>query len=162
MPVIASGTSAIAPTATAITPKPIRMLKASEPVDFIDNRLQLVRFGLRDLAVLKQLRKIEHDFHGIPRLLPRGFIAWRAKAAVSSAITTSCRSGERQMNAEAPAVRGHPRMILMLEGFALFALCIFAYAKLGYSWWLFGALILAPDLGMIGYLRNAKAGRAAL
>jgi hypothetical protein len=62
------------------------------------------------------------------------------------------------MNAEAPAVSGHPRIMLMLEGFALFALCIFIYAKLGHSWWLFGALILAPDLGMIGYLRNAKLG----
>ncbi len=62
------------------------------------------------------------------------------------------------MKSEAPAVSGHPRMILMFEGFALFALCIFGYAKLGYSWWLFGALILAPDIGMIGYLRNAKTG----
>lgn len=62
------------------------------------------------------------------------------------------------MNPEAPAVSGHPRMILKLEGLALFALCIFAYAKLGYSWWLFGALILVPDLGMAGYLRNARTG----
>jgi hypothetical protein len=62
------------------------------------------------------------------------------------------------MNPEAPAVNGHPRTMLMAEGFALFALCIFVYAKLGYSWWLFASLILAPDLGMIGYLRNAKTG----
>ena len=62
------------------------------------------------------------------------------------------------MNPKSPAVTGHPRMILMLEGFALFALCVFAYAKLGYSWWLFAALILAPDIGMIGYLRNPKTG----
>lgn len=62
------------------------------------------------------------------------------------------------MNREAPAVSGRPRIILMLEGLALFALCIFAYYRLGYSWWLFGALILAPDLGMAGYLRNAKTG----
>jgi hypothetical protein len=62
------------------------------------------------------------------------------------------------MNPHAHAVTGHPRTMLMLEGFALFALCLFAYAKLGYSWWLFGALILAPDLGMAGYLRNAKVG----
>ena len=62
------------------------------------------------------------------------------------------------MNPDAPAVNGHPRMILMAEGLALFAFCIFAYAKLGFSWWLFGALILAPDLGMVGYLRNAKLG----
>lgn len=62
------------------------------------------------------------------------------------------------MNAESPAVSGPPRMILMLEGFALFVVCIYAYAKLGLSWWLFGALILAPDIGMIGYLRNARLG----
>lgn len=62
------------------------------------------------------------------------------------------------MDPQSPAVSGHPRLILMFEGLALFAVCIFAYAKLGYSWWLFGALILAPDLGMIGYLRNAKLG----
>jgi len=62
------------------------------------------------------------------------------------------------MNPKSPAVTGHPRMILMLEGFALFALCVFAYAKLGYSWWLFAALILAPDIGMIGYLRKPKTG----
>jgi hypothetical protein len=62
------------------------------------------------------------------------------------------------MNPQSPAASGHPRLILMMEGFALFAVCIFAYAKLGHSWWLFAALILAPDLGMIGYLRNAKTG----
>lgn len=49
-------------------------------------------------------------------------------------------------------------MILKLEGFALFAVCIYAYAKLGLSWWLFGALIFAPDIGMIGYLRNPRVG----
>jgi hypothetical protein len=62
------------------------------------------------------------------------------------------------MSAESPAVDGPPRMILKLEGFALFVLCLYAYAKLGYSWWLFGALIFAPDLGMAGYLKNARLG----
>lgn len=62
------------------------------------------------------------------------------------------------MTLESSAVTGQPRMILMLEGFALLAVCIFAYAKLDYSWWLFGALILVPDIGMIGYLRNPKLG----
>jgi hypothetical protein len=62
------------------------------------------------------------------------------------------------MNPHSPAVAGSPRIILMAEGVILFAACIFAYANLGHSWWLFGALILAPDLGMIGYLRNAKTG----
>ena len=62
------------------------------------------------------------------------------------------------MKPEAPAVSGYPRMILMAEGAALLAVCLFAYAKLGFSWWLFAALILAPDLGMIGYLHGPKLG----
>jgi hypothetical protein len=62
------------------------------------------------------------------------------------------------MNLEAPGVKGIPRMLLMAEGMALFAVCIFAYAKLGFSWWLFAALILAPDIGMIGYLQGPKLG----
>jgi hypothetical protein len=62
------------------------------------------------------------------------------------------------MKPDAPAVSGLPRGILMLEGAALLAVCILAYAKLGFSWWLFAALILAPDIGMIGYLRGPKLG----
>jgi hypothetical protein len=62
------------------------------------------------------------------------------------------------MKPEVPAVRGYPRMLLMAEGLALFAVCIFVYATLGFSWWLFAALILAPDIGMIGYLRGPKLG----
>ena len=62
------------------------------------------------------------------------------------------------MDPRSHAVSGHPRALLMIEGLALFAICIFVYAKLGYSWWLFGALILAPDLGMVGYLRSPKLG----
>ncbi len=62
------------------------------------------------------------------------------------------------MRTESPGVSGNPRIILMLEGAALLAACVYAYAQLGYSWWLFAALLLAPDLGMIGYLRNAKTG----
>jgi hypothetical protein len=62
------------------------------------------------------------------------------------------------MTHESPVTDDRPRRILMFEGFALFALCIFVYSKLGFSWWLFAALILAPDLGMIGYLRGPKLG----
>jgi hypothetical protein len=62
------------------------------------------------------------------------------------------------MSTDASAVSGHPRLLLKLEGLALLAACLYAYAALGYSWWLFGALILAPDAGMIGYLRNAALG----
>lgn len=50
------------------------------------------------------------------------------------------------------------RYILQLEGAAIFALSLFIYTYFGGSWWLFGALILAPDLAMIAYTFGAKAG----
>lgn len=55
-------------------------------------------------------------------------------------------------------VSGTPRVILRLEGFMLGALCIWLFAGTGASWWLFAALILAPDLGMLGYLANPRLG----
>lgn len=50
------------------------------------------------------------------------------------------------------------RYILQSEGAAIFILAIVIYAKLGGSWLLFGALILAPDLSMIGYAFGLRAG----
>src|SRR5580658_3445908 len=44
------------------------------------------------------------------------------------------------------------RNILRLEGVAAAALSALLYARTGASWWLFGALWLAPDLSMVGYL----------
>ncbi|MBY0531768.1 MAG: DUF4260 domain-containing protein [Xanthobacteraceae bacterium] len=62
------------------------------------------------------------------------------------------------MKTHAPAVAGLPRLLLMAEGLALFAICIFAYWKLGVTWWLFAILILAPDATMIGYLAGPRLG----
>lgn len=50
---------------------------------------------------------------------------------------------------------------LRLEEIAMFAISLYAYAILGYSWWLFVLLILAPDISMLGYLVNPKAGAVA-
>jgi hypothetical protein len=48
--------------------------------------------------------------------------------------------------------------ILKLEEAALFFFCIFLFSLLKFSWWWFPALLLLPDLGMIGYLVNPKTG----
>lgn len=48
--------------------------------------------------------------------------------------------------------------LLRLENTALGALAIGLYWVSGASWWLFTALILAPDLAFIGYLRGPKIG----
>ncbi len=48
--------------------------------------------------------------------------------------------------------------ILKLEELAQLLLGIFAFSMLDYSWWMFVALFLAPDIGMLGYLVNSKIG----
>ncbi|RDW59442.1 hypothetical protein BP6252_12529 [Coleophoma cylindrospora] len=55
-------------------------------------------------------------------------------------------------------VKTWPRLLLRLEGACLFGSTIWAYSRFGQSWWTFAALILVPDLGMVGYLANTSAG----
>lgn len=50
------------------------------------------------------------------------------------------------------------RRLLNLEGLSLFIASIVVYAYFQGNGWLFGALLLVPDLSMIGYLRNPRVG----
>ena len=56
------------------------------------------------------------------------------------------------------SVIGVPKLILRLEGAVLFAISIAAFATQGQAWWLYPALLLVPDVFMLGYLRNTKLG----
>ena len=47
---------------------------------------------------------------------------------------------------------------LRIENAALFALGLAAFGTLGLSWWWFAALILTPDVSMLGYLFGPKIG----
>jgi hypothetical protein len=49
-------------------------------------------------------------------------------------------------------------LLLKLEEVAIFFFCIFLFSKLNFAWWWFPALLLLPDIGMIGYLINSKIG----
>jgi hypothetical protein len=51
-----------------------------------------------------------------------------------------------------------PRILLSLEGLALFIGSIVLYAYYGGTWWLFLLLLLSPDLAMLGYLLNTRIG----
>jgi len=51
-------------------------------------------------------------------------------------------------------------ILLRLEALALGLLCVWVYATFHQSWWLFAALILAPDLSMLGYLGGPRIGAA--
>lgn len=48
--------------------------------------------------------------------------------------------------------------ILKLEELAEFILGILIFSRLAFAWWYFPALLLLPDLGMLGYLINPKVG----
>lgn len=51
-------------------------------------------------------------------------------------------------------------IILRLEGLALAIACIWLYALFHQSWWIFAALLLAPDLSMLAYYAGPKIGAA--
>jgi hypothetical protein len=48
--------------------------------------------------------------------------------------------------------------LIKLEELFLAVLAIFLFSSLGYDWWWFVLLILAPDLGMLGYLAGTRVG----
>jgi hypothetical protein len=48
--------------------------------------------------------------------------------------------------------------LLRLEGLLEFVVAIALYAHLGGNGWVFAALLLTPDIAMLGYLRDARVG----
>ena len=56
---------------------------------------------------------------------------------------------------------GWPLVLLRSEGVALLAMAAVLYGRYGRSWWLFVALLPAPDLGLLGNLRSRRAGALA-
>jgi uncharacterized protein DUF4260 len=54
----------------------------------------------------------------------------------------------------------NPRPLLHLEGVAVLIVSVFAYHWSHGNWGLFALLFLTPDLSMIGYLANVRAGAA--
>src|SRR5690606_22203434 len=50
------------------------------------------------------------------------------------------------------------RLLLRSEEVMMFLLGIYLFSLLDYSWWWFFGLILAPDIGMLGYLMGNKIG----
>ncbi len=50
------------------------------------------------------------------------------------------------------------KTLLKLEELALFLGCVYLFSRLSFAWWWFPALLLAPDLSMIGYVINPAVG----
>lgn len=55
-------------------------------------------------------------------------------------------------------VRGVPRLILRVEGAAVFVVAVLLYWQTTTSWWLFAVLFLTPDLSFLGYLGGPRVG----
>jgi len=54
-----------------------------------------------------------------------------------------------------------PRLLLRLEGLALFILATLAFGYTDASWWLYAILFLTPDLSFAGYLASPRLGAVA-
>jgi hypothetical protein len=54
-----------------------------------------------------------------------------------------------------------PRLLLHAEGGVVLVAATALYFDGGHAWWLYLALLFAPDLSMLGYLAGPRAGSAA-
>lgn len=50
------------------------------------------------------------------------------------------------------------KTVLKLEEVGLFLLSVYLFSQLSFAWWWFPALLLTPDMGMIGYAFNSRIG----
>jgi len=50
------------------------------------------------------------------------------------------------------------KQIIQLEELGMFLLSIFLFNQLSFAWWWFPALILLPDISMVGYAAGNKIG----
>jgi len=51
-----------------------------------------------------------------------------------------------------------PSLLLRLEGLLVFIVALLSYTQLNGNWILFTLLLLAPDVSMLGYLKDVKLG----
>jgi len=59
---------------------------------------------------------------------------------------------------EPGVVSGFPLLVLRIEGLVLLTLALVLYGAQEESWWLFLALLVAPDLGLLGLLFGKRVG----
>ncbi|MGI8419378.1 MAG: DUF4260 domain-containing protein [Candidatus Levyibacteriota bacterium] len=50
------------------------------------------------------------------------------------------------------------KTILHIEGLIFFLLALFLYQQIYGNWWFFALFLFAPDISMVGYLKNNKIG----
>jgi hypothetical protein len=93
---------------------------------------------------------------GKPLSVPQGCLAAAGKRKELQSFAWEASMDERAT--EAGSVTGGVRILLRLEGLALFAGMTALYAAWGGSWTVYLLLFLVPDLSFLAYLSDAKFG----
>jgi hypothetical protein len=88
--------------------------------------------------------------------VPQGCLAAAGKRKELQSFAWEASMDERAT--EAGSVTGDVRILLRLEGLALFAGMTALYAAWGGSWTVYLLLFLVPDLSFLAYLSDAKFG----
>ncbi len=71
------------------------------------------------------------------------------------------REWARSQSAAPGSAGGGVRTLLRVEGLAVLALAVTAYAQFGAGWGLFALMFLLPDLAFFAYLRGPRVGALA-
>lgn len=50
------------------------------------------------------------------------------------------------------------KLILHLEGLVFFVIALYLYSLFNGNWWIFAAVVLVPDISMLGYIKNKDLG----
>jgi hypothetical protein len=79
---------------------------------------------------------------------------------VTPVATNAQTSATRNTWISAVPVLGQPSLLLRIEGLVLLTGSLLLYAQNRGAWWVFLALLLAPDLSMVGYLKGPAVGAA--
>src|SRR5918994_1084093 len=131
-------------------------------------RLQLRRRALRDRRSLLARRRATRRRRLGSRLvhshLPSPRIALRPQDR-ATAVASGLPAGRRVRRRRRGRLREGRRPVsvalaLRLEGLAVGSAAAVLYFDQGYSWIVFVVLLLAPDLGMLGYLAGPRVGAA--
>jgi hypothetical protein len=86
--------------------------------------------------------------------------AWARKQLTAVTRQFGRASGDGSGRPESPSVTGKPLLWLRVEGLTLFATALLLYSATHQQWWLVPAVILLPDLFMVGYIGGSRLGAA--
>src|SRR6516164_8689391 len=86
--------------------------------------------------------------------------ARRRSATPSDDGRAGCPASDDGGRPEDPSVTGKPLLWLRAEGLTLLVTTLLLYSATHQPWWLVPAVILLPDLFMVGYLGGSRLGAA--